>query len=168
MVGEPDINFLIPEGMAPVQAAQQDLVITSSAAGVLQLPIMPRSPDGHSISKSVAHALSRPLSHFPRPTFTDDGFEKEVVVHQALYEDWPEGLPMWFNVIYGNWYDSHDLAPEERPKWRRFLYRKDTVWRERFEPVRDWSKGTPLEGSLRWVYVHWQAEKRQVSQRESD
>jgi hypothetical protein len=43
------------------------------------------------------------------------------------------------------------------------LMKRNGRWTERLEPIKDWAKGTALEGAQEWLYVHFQEEKRMVS-----
>lgn len=161
LVAKSGIDFLAFDGMAPGSA-----VTSSSNIGVMTLPEWPTRPQPGELPvlpKELAVALTDWSATNLRPTFTRNGIEKQVKVHQGIFEATPKELDLWFSTEYANWYTS--LAAPLRTGFKRYLYRQQEVWRERLEPVRDWATDTVLEGSQAWVYVHFQEEKRKASLR---
>lgn len=167
------------EGLAPTLYSPEPVTVSSSHAGVLTLPEWTNIQGGYSgpegvlaeptMPPEVASALSHRIVTPQRTTFTSKGQVHTIEVHQGMHEAVPDGMPLWFDARWANWYSSNKLPSTRRRAWRRYLIHQDgNDWVERFEPIDDaWTtavKGTDaFLGARSWIYVHWQLDKRSVS-----
>ncbi|WWD21443.1 hypothetical protein CI109_105928 [Kwoniella shandongensis] len=168
VVGDPRINILTFDGMAPYTVAR-----SSSLAGVLTLSDHLR-PKGDSppapLPPHVIRALTTPATKLlDKPSFTPAGVEYDVSVIQGHP---PPGKGVWFPPDLASWYKAHPNPVGEhdhiggggKKRWRRYLMKYENEWKERLEPMPEFRghyKDGGLDGTYQWLYIHWQEEKRQ-------
>ncbi|KAK8847353.1 hypothetical protein IAR55_005210 [Kwoniella newhampshirensis] len=168
VVGDPKINFLAFDGMAPYTTVR-----SSSLAGVLTLSdhLRPKkdSPPAP-LTPHVIRALMTPATKLStKSSFTSSGIERPVTILQGRP---PPGKTMWFPDDLTSWYKAqpnpvnpHDhIGAGGRKRWKRYLTKYENEWTERLEPMNEFRghyKDGGLDGTYQWLYVHWQEEKKQ-------
>ncbi|KAK4686081.1 hypothetical protein P7C73_g4050, partial [Tremellales sp. Uapishka_1] len=147
VVAHPSLNILQFDAMA-----RNETVKAFSRRGALTLPAtyQPQTNFRPVLTPVQALGLSSRLPPLNRSTFSPDGIEHSVTVHQGA---WPAGQGLWFEDDFVSYY--HAPKVPDQGKWRRFLMKKHGRWTERLEP---WPTGEL--GEEEWLYHHWQEDKR--------
>ncbi|WVQ81663.1 hypothetical protein IAT38_003788 [Cryptococcus sp. DSM 104549] len=163
VMGHPDVSVLAFDALAPFSS-----VVSLSPAGVLTHADTVRPSPGSrpSIPSSLLIGLTTPARHLPPSSdFTEQGQEYPVKVTQGHR---PPGSQVWFSPYHTSYYEARSVPRGEEgetKEWRRYLMKRNGVWKERLEPIIPFTGHDaqhPMEGTMQWLYAHWQIDKKRT------